>query len=754
MSNQKITELKSLTAASIDDADLFPVVDVSSNASPAGETKNISTAQLVTRVVASSIDQINQTLADTARLQHSHSIDDIIDLRPTLSTFISSSQIGQGDGVAPLGMDGKINQAYLPDTLSGSNFVRTIFGRTGNVTASVGDYDEFYIQATQVGTSNGVAGLDAISKVPVANLPTGIPNGIPNLGSDGKIPLSQLPATTTGSFPVTDFNGRTGAIVPEIGDYSSFFVSRAGGTMTGSLNVLITPTQPSHSTSKKYVDDTVFPYLLKSGGTMSGSLNVQITPTQPSHSVSKQYVDDITSALNVGVLQFEEKDVGGGRQCFDGFACIDKDRNVRVVGETTGAKRFGEQHARGPAVALNLPFNRQASKVYTNRYNTFIITTSGLLYATGRNNFGQCAINGNYNNNISIPTLTSVPNVVKVALSSGGNVYSFMFLTSDGTVYSAGNNNYGQLGNGTTTDTNASGPKLVLGPGNTYGNPTLAVTDIVAMGDLDQKEGFVALLNNGSVYCVGYGASGQMGNGTSTTTNSTFKRVTISDGSNISNVEEIQACGRDSDTSVYARTSANKLYGWGDNGWGQLGIGDTINRNRGHLSTSHAAKFWTFGTRGRLYVLRTDGNIYAAGYNAYGQLGVGDTTNRSSLTECSNLSGLGITEIYSGNHSDGPATTWAKVGGNNNIYATGYNGQYQLGNGNNTQRTTFGRIPFRSNSAIVDINSQYSTDVGGYTVILTEDGNIYHAGQSRWGLASYTDSYRNFFSKITNFLVG
>lgn len=754
MSNQKITELKSLTAETIDDADLFPVVDVSSNASPTGETKNISVIQIVNRVVNSSIDQINQTLADTARLHHSHSIDDVINLRPTLNTFISSSQIGQPDGVVPLGFDSKINVSYLPDTLSGSNFVRTIFGRTGNVTASVGDYDEFYILQTQVGQANGVAGLDAISMVPVANLPAGLPDGVASLGSDGKIPLSQLPATTTGSFPVTEFNGRTGAIVPIIGDYSSFYLSRSGGTMSGSLNVLITPTQPSHSVSKKYVDDTVGDYLLKSGGTMTGDLNVKILPTQPSHSVSKEYVDQLTSVLNVGILKFSEKSVGGGRQCYDGFACIDKENNVRVVGNNAG-QRFGELQANGPAVTLNLPSNRKAEKVYANRYNVFIISTTGYLYATGRNTYGQCGVASSFGNNLIEPTLTDTPRtIVKVAFSTDNDAHSYMFLTSDGEVYSCGNNTRGQLGNGTTSHTNGAGPKLVLGPGNTYGNPTLPVVDVIGAGG-GGNETFIALLNNGSVYCVGYGGYGQMGNGTTTVTNSTWKRVKLPDDSNIADVTEIQISGRDNTTSCYARVDGpNDLYSWGYNVHGQLGLGNTSTTSYATKASGAAQKFWTFGSIGQLFVKHTNGDIYACGYNAYGQLGVGDTSNKTSLTLCSQLSGLGIEDIYSGNHSNGPSTTWAKVGGSNSIYATGYNGQYQLGNGGNTQRTTFGRIDFRSNSNIVDIDSEYFNEVGGYTMILTEDGNIYHTGQSRWGLGSYTNSNRNFFSKVTNFLIG
>jgi hypothetical protein len=46
MANQKITELRSLTSASIQPDDLFVVVDLSETTSPTGETKNISFEEL------------------------------------------------------------------------------------------------------------------------------------------------------------------------------------------------------------------------------------------------------------------------------------------------------------------------------------------------------------------------------------------------------------------------------------------------------------------------------------------------------------------------------------------------------------------------------------------------------------------------------------------------------------------------------------------------------------------------------------
>ncbi len=756
MSNQKITELKSLTASTIDDADLFPVVDVSSNTSPTGETKNISTAQLVMRVVEDSLDQINFLLSDTAKLHHSHSIDDIISLREKLNSYISSSQIGQPDGVVPLNNSGKISTAYLPDELTGSNFVTTVFGRSGNVSAQAGDYDGFYVSVSDVGAANGVAGLDGDYRVSVANLPAGIVNGVASLDSGGKVPFDQLPDLVTGSFPVTQFNGRTGAITPQSNDYAAFYISQSGGTLTGPLNVLITPTQPSHSVSKQYVDTVTASLLPISGGTMTGPINVQISPTQPSHSVSKQYVDSL-SAGGSGIYKFAEKDIGGGRRSYDSLVFIDKEYNTRAMGRTTSSK-YGPINAYAPSVTLPLPNGSSAEKLYVNQYNAFIISDTGNLYSTGRNSNGQCGVAGSFNNNIGVPTSASVSNIKKVAMSGDEDCRTFMYLTNDGKLYSAGLNGRGQVGNGTTVSTNASGPVLTLGPGNTFGNPSLNVTDAIGICG-DGYESFAALLSTGNVYVVGYGGTGQMGNGTNTATNTTWQQVVVTGGlSALSNVVKLKGSGANQYGSYYALTSDNKLYTWGFNGFGQLGDGTTVAKNQATLVDSSVVDFWVFmaattSTVGAcVFIKRLDGNIYACGLNNQGQLGVGDTVTHTSFTLCPNLVGKNIGEIFGGHHGAG-STNWAKVSGSNTLYVTGANNQYQQGMGDAVARSSFQLVPFKPRGNIIDIDSEYDSVVGGFTCILTDDANIYHAGQARWGFTS-DFTYRAFFGKVTNTVNG
>ena len=75
---------------------------------------------------------------------------------------------------------------------------------------------------------------------------------------------------------------------------STNYVVKAGDTMTGSLQLVSSPTLSSHAVNKKYVDDllTAAKFVPLSGGTMTGFLTANSDPTQPSHVATKKYVDD------------------------------------------------------------------------------------------------------------------------------------------------------------------------------------------------------------------------------------------------------------------------------------------------------------------------------------------------------------------------------------------------------------------------------------------------------------------------------
>ena len=137
---------------------------------------------------------------------------------------------------------------------------------------------------------------------------------------------------------------------------------------------------------------------------------------------------------------------------------------------------------------------------------------------------------------------------------------------TDGAAYCWGNNGNGQLGNNSTTDSTT--PVAV----NTSGVlKNLTITQ-VRVGSYQS----CALSSLGAVYCWGKGSSGQLGNGTNTSAQTTPVAVTTDpqflDGTNV------KTLGGGVNRSC-AITTEQHVYCWGVNQDGQIGDGTHINRN-------------------------------------------------------------------------------------------------------------------------------------------------------------------------------
>jgi YD repeat-containing protein len=109
---------------------------------------------------------------------------------------------------------------------------------------------------------------------------------------------------------------------------------------------------------------------------------------------------------------------------------------------------------------------------------------------------------------------TAPPGVSFTAFSTGGigdGAGHTLALAADGTVWAWGYNGYGQLGNGTTSD--SSTPVHVCASGQSA--PCSAfLTGVTAIATGSYHS--LALDSSGKVWAWGYNASGQLGNGTTT----------------------------------------------------------------------------------------------------------------------------------------------------------------------------------------------------------------------------------------------
>lgn len=283
----------------------------------------------------------------------------------------------------------------------------------------------------------------------------------------------------------------------------------------------------------------------------------------------------------------------------------------------------------------------------------------GTVWAWGDNTFGQLGI-GSYDT-AAHTSPVELPGIANVIAVDGGYRHSIA-LKSDGTVWTWGENNSGQLGR--ITEALCDGYPCGTSPAQV---PGLAdIVDIAAGEDHN-----VALGRDGTVWTWGWNNAGQLGDG-STTDSWTPVQV-----SGLSGVIDI-AAGR---LHTLALRNDGTVLAWGWNNVGQLGDRTTTARfTPVQVYGLSGVKTIAAGAQHSLALL-SNGTVRAWGLNGDGQ--VGNTSVIDYTLEPVQVSGLGGVEAIAGGafHSlaltiDGRAWGW------------GYNGEGQLGDGTTTDAGT------------------------------------------------------------------
>ena len=380
--------------------------------------------------------------------------------------------------------------------------------------------------------------------------------------------------------------------------------------------------------------------LLTRGGTLLAALTLSVAGAAPVAASSQTY-----SSIAAGGSHTCALTARGTAYCWG-------DNNYGQLGDgtTTDSDENGPQ-----AVIGGLKFARIA----VGDGHTCAITTRGAAYCWGSNAGGEDESFGQLGDGTTTNSYNDGPQAVigglKFASITAGE-YHTCAITTRGAAYCWGRNFDGQLGDGTTIHSGASGPQRVI-DGHRFASIT---------GGEDHT---CALTTRGAAYCWGYNDSGRLGDGTTEDTDGNPPQRVIG-GLTFASISAgyLHTCGL---------TSRGAAYCWGYNSDGRLGDGTLGDSNEaGPQRVIGGHRFASLGTGyEHTCAATTQGRAYCWGYNAYGELGDGTTDGSDENGPQAVIGGLKFASFDGGNEHTCALTTRGTA------YCWGANWYGQLGDG-------------------------------------------------------------------------
>jgi alpha-tubulin suppressor-like RCC1 family protein len=347
-------------------------------------------------------------------------------------------------------------------------------------------------------------------------------------------------------------------------------------------------------------------------------------------------------------------------------------------GQLGNGKEVNTDYINTPSLLTSLPKGLNINDIQAvscGEKHTLLLTKSGYIYATGKNDVGQLGIIKTTSTQVDTFTLCQgideIQGKIK-AISCGYNHTAL--LTIFGYIYATGSNGLGQLGIDITISN---------------------VDKFTLCTNFDNKQGHIKAISCGAfhtalltafgfIYTTGSNNFGPLGIPKNQTNPNVFyldKFTKCYSGKDIDKIQgKIKAisCG---DNHTALLTKSGYIYATGQNNLGQLGIGTNgnideftkckgIDKIQGNIKAISCGGYHTA-------LLTKSGYIYATGWNEYGQLGIPITTlsQINTFTICTNFDNKQgkIKSISCGEFHTALLTTFGQ------IYTTGYNFFGQLG---------------------------------------------------------------------------
>ncbi len=314
-----------------------------------------------------------------------------------------------------------------------------------------------------------------------------------------------------------------------------------------------------------------------------------------------------------------------------------------------------------------------------------------------------------------------------------------VILRFDGSVFSCGQNLYGQLGIGSVIGTDKFVAVLdVAGSGGSGG-----IQNVRAISCGMSWSHFVK--GDGSVYGCGMNVYGNLGDNTVIQRNRVVQVVGVGGTGFLTGVRAAAGGFGDNCVSLFLRTDGT-VVGCGNNVFGTLGDNSVSQRNAvvsvlgvgGSGVLSNIRQVCTNATTS--VFLANDGTCYACGGNSFGQIGDNSVSQRNTVVQVRGIAGSGVLTNITQIAANGYSMHTLFLRGDGVVYGCGFNGFGQLGRNNNVNLPYAMRVMSTDGVGTISGVIQVANNANS-SYFLRYDGSVMACGG---GDLSYSSNYGNY----------
>ena len=417
-------------------------------------------------------------------------------------------------------------------------------------------------------------------------------------------------------------------------------------------------------------------------------------------------------------LSYESENTDIANVSIDGVitGVADGTTSIKIKDEENGLETYAQ-------VIVGKRDLSDISKIVSGVAHTVMLKQDGTVWTWGENTYGQLG-KGDFGtqevtNPVQVVGIKGEGYLTDIVDIAAGQYFT-VALKKNGEVVAWGYNNYGQLGN---CNGNAETPIYVK---DIDGNNLTGIIDVSAARDHS-----AALKADGTVWTWGRNDYGQLGDNTTTSSSYAIQVHGVENNGYLTGIKQI-SCGG---AFVTALSKEGEVYSWGLGTSGQLGNSAKTTYKYPVKATDVADVEKIATTHYTTICLKTDGTVWNWGLNRYGQLGYGSSSTSSSNTNYAKTTQTQV-KIYSTTYltdvvdiSGNWATAYA-VTSNGEVYGWGLNTEGQIGDNTVTNKAYATRTVGRYYTQISDVTKLQSSSTSSYTsYLIKEDGSIYCNGR-------------------------